>query len=1123
MDSYIKFINDIKKNKSFPEILKDLEDLVKKDFIFKEILNNGLFIKSYADLHINSPLPNSKIIEGEISFIVFTLLQYSEKINKFLIFEDEFEYNLILGNYVKCDNILEKIEYEIGVSDWLTENRFGITQKLRGSEGNWELLKELNTKAQNNYAQFFNYVYSKKAEPETSVHHFYKEIEVITNGLDIATKDYVSLKFNNSNYNYTDYAGILNLESTATLIDKYITTLKVLNELSSQQSYQQLVKKIVNELNEKIKDKRLLRFTEVNYYFNKKINDFNKNILNIYNHYSYGGYENTLKTSINYISLQPCEFSIYEIIVKSLLVLKKDIFKTEISENIDYILENLYYLLKRDSDFYTYKENLLKLFSIFSNLKFFNQLESYIQSITQNSIKTETAKKYFINSKYTNPQVILFNFQNKNKNFPQNIINNNISVKINLLIFQNKLDELEKLNIPPEKKMLYKIRSKIFNDKIIENDVNSIYKLLEDYNLDNNSIEELIYYCYKLLIEHNKLSQITDLIVKYYFLNNHLIERIQIGTITEMVVQDNYDIEYTNINLPILFNIGGSDFYYQYSALDQFLTFEKVELPSQLKIEKYERNKIIYLLEEICNIEVLTNFYLIFNNEEEIIHERVKILEILKNINIEKFEKYDDEINFINYRHKIKKTLRNVNDGKIILNSLSFSEETSKSYEAIYNRLIRLNDFTLKNELSFFDINELAGKYLDEIKNNKTLLNQASFVSFKSLLFDILEDYLFSKKYGLDFILSTRFRHGVIENHIRSVFTNNHLISVKNKDDIYKDIDYWNHYELNGVDNLIINKLQTILKEFSSKIDDYINFIVKEYIQIFTNRFQDKKYALFNYSFTNEYLWLIYKDSLGFNLTYKNFIDTLNDIILKKHTQKLLQSTGDFFIYQINVEFQNLIENLENEIKDSFNYKNLEIFKDLSKSLNNSKTFIEKELHEIARWFKINNTTDSTLEGATIINVSIDSYPYQIPYEIEDTLTVAFDGAYFYIDIIRILVDNALKYSNLDPDKMKLKFYLSNSNIKYLDSGKKEFERTAVEIKIENNFSLDEVEYKEMILRLNEVKNKWNKDLNLVNVEGGSGFQKIEKILKYDLKVFNSNMDYKIDSSKIIVKIQYEI
>jgi hypothetical protein len=126
---------------------------------------------------------------------------------------------------------------------------FALEQKINGSEGNWNLLKKLNESSKNNYAQFFYYVYSKKVEPETSVYHFFKEIETITHVAENGLRDYINIKLNNSNYKYSDILGIVNNESSSSLIDKYLTLIKVLNEILYINDLQNLAKDVLSLFN----------------------------------------------------------------------------------------------------------------------------------------------------------------------------------------------------------------------------------------------------------------------------------------------------------------------------------------------------------------------------------------------------------------------------------------------------------------------------------------------------------------------------------------------------------------------------------------------------------------------------------------------------------------------------------------------------------------------------------------------------------------------------------------------------------------------------------------------------------------------------------------------------------
>ncbi|MNR38041.1 hypothetical protein D3C85_1561130 [compost metagenome] len=95
---------------------------------------------------------------------------------------------------------------------------------------------------------------------------------------------------------------------------------------------------------------------------------------------------------------------------------------------------------------------------------------------------------------------------------------------------------------------------------------------------------------------------------------------------------------------------------------------------------------------------------------------------------------------------------------------------------------------------------------------------------------------------------------------MRPIFTNSNLIGTLNSTGKYNDVQYW----LNVCSDKVVSddislSIQIALKEFSKSIDELISKIVKEDIQIRSNRHLQKKSGLFNYKFTEEYMWIVYK------------------------------------------------------------------------------------------------------------------------------------------------------------------------------------------------------------------------------------------------------------------------
>jgi len=82
--------------------------------------------------------------------------------------------------------------------------------------------------------------------------------------------------------------------------------------------------------------------------------------------------------------------------------------------------------------------------------------------------------------------------------------------------------------------------------------------------------------------------------------------------------------------------------------------------------------------------------------------------------------------------------------------------------------------------------------------------------------------------------------------------------------------------------------------------------------------------------------------------------------------------------------------------------------------------------------------------------------------------------------------------------------------------------RQNITITIENNFS-DRLNINNLKNCFDNIISKWNNDLTNVDEEGGTGFKKIGKMLKYDIKSISSSLNFNIQNETISILLNYEI
>lgn len=328
----------------------------------------------------------------------------------------------------------------------------------------------------------------------------------------------------------------------------------------------------------------------------------------------------------------------------------------------------------------------------------------------------------------------------------------------------------------------------------------------------------------------------------------------------------------------------------------------------------------------------------------------------------------------------------------------------------------------------------------------------------------------------------------------------------------------------NHIKKEIKESLQLAFKKFSESVDELIQTIIKEYLQIQSNNQFKKNLGLFNYRFSDEYIWIVYKEIIDTIDNYEDFI-TYTFEILTVVTNNSLKRVKGFIEKDVNKSFLELINKLENEIKLTISKG--EVWSEINHNINISRTQIEKELFNISNWFKITNDLNiGFLDMDTIIHTAFESYNlYNSELDkINPKINVPennffFEKGFYYIDIFKILIGNSIQHSKSDLKDLDICISVNNKVLNNTETSQNEA-FSIIEILFENNVS-KLIDLDTISENLSKVKKNWNNDLSRVNIERGSGFQKIKRILDYDLKMYESTFDFTTNENRVGIVIKF--
>lgn len=1128
---------------SFGDIKKVIN--ATKTQIFEKYIFGQPLPKNYKEIASENYFPYSFQLSNLLKWMAISFEYYKDQINLFIDLKSEYEKYFLLGQYRQAEAVIEKIEDDICVSLWSIENRLLIAEYDQGLEKNKALLTSINSSENNYLVNVISDFYSRRTEKNISVQKYNDTLNkfLIKNARNNqGVIEYFNFKLNFPNYsNYQYFEMLLYPELRFSIIDRYLSFIQVCKYiLSKKNESEETTSTIINltkRLSILIKDESL---QSINTLFSplSKIEIDEKSILalKIFDEYTAGNYRESQAMSKELITSNPNCLEFYEIYVKSLIRLNSK-YEVLVSERsiANEICLNIFNVLSKGDKTHDAIFNLRKIVTSLGNFDFNNQLYSFIQETIELSKNQNNKIFRELNSKIYNPRLAnaledpkislqyimelkkIFKFSSSTLNFYDNfynaIISSQYSMPHNSVYSKQRIDHYNA--------KLFKIHQKY--DKAI--------KLYENIITDSSSKvpgylqEEIVLDLFECYLSDNFINKGLRLFTHNYFKNELLILKLDVYKLIKLIESDSSKSYLKDIEVTILYH-----FFYSktneigkiYGAYANFMASKGLKKPSELRknLNDYDFESILYFFKNICVPEIIDSS-IYFDDIEEIENERVNICQILSEIDPEKKDSYLAEISSISKKATLRKRLREVDESKIHVDVEGIIKLAGSQISESFLRYKEISSFTDDGKFQVFDILEsIMGEdlhfYFIEADSKGVIKATKSqeFMAYKELFIEIRDHFISSNEYGLDSYLSIKIRHGTFLNHIRSVFKTENLITEKNKDTSnYLENQYWLE-KLIYLEEGVKVHLSDLFNRFSKGVDDIITLASSKWLQVNT---EDKVTdGMFNYVYTDAEIF----KSMNRNKNIEDHIEMIYSICeeLWNRTEVNLTNVRNVLSKDLKLMLLKELTKLESQLKlileDSGSAIDL-----LFRSITKCGTDLQNQIEKISKWFTITEnkrvidfSVQELFETCLTINHII--YPYN-GIEVNPTINSSslLKGSTFthFVDIFSTLFENVVKYAEgrkvdliVNEDKGILEIAFSNVISATL---LQDYEKYCINL--------------EAII--NSIKNKISPDQ--IRKEGGSGFYKIVKILKYDLSVQNSDLVIKHDKKEniLIVTIKLDL
>lgn len=1059
-------------------------------------IHKGLFKFSYLKRksysHFNQvgyPI-QSKSMFPYIWFITYIVEQYSNEICNYLGLRKEYEENVLNGHYESARKNIRDINETIGYSYW------GMEQTIKLER--WA--KDVNSSSQ----------LSQKIIQENQKLSIFCNFYFNTSSVDFASDDVKQIMHNllsqmlKNDESFFQYFASLTIpyEWSFSGINwlQYYTQLSIVDLYNSLRDNiwkfdpQYLIGdfwKCINLIVKLTKDPYLIKYLQIhNIECSEHIsNEEREAIVKLFCTQKYNG---VIDMGETYLSKNPTDFEIMDYVTKSYILTGKEYQLKGGHTNtiINQIRDNYYIYLTHNDQ---YKLAYKKLRTICIAMYSFHSCR-YLLNILEEMENAQFADIYNQSYEYT-PFLSPYDLRIEKKRSH---------------IFLEDYDDYSSAEVSKAAyDTRYEVPALFMNDSLIThlsvNDMKSILNKVTPYMRDcvastifSLLIEKKMWKDAVLFYVDQKLTY-TNIDIKYD--KNKLEKIFQDNVVGDMQIPLEMSIFYTMIDA----NAGT-----RFLSYKHYLKERGVCCASE--IIRIDSPKVYYFLKYVADIHVLELHALQFSTFDQVINERVNICNNLYGISNDK-EMAREVANHVKTQ-EIKKLISTIDESKIFVDEEGLKKSGLEDEQTIFG-LYKSMDSNVQVPDSMLDFYQQIIKGLERSKQSK-LKNvdfDSSNVNYKELLYEqlyrsIRQKFLLDPKYGLDFFLSTRIRHGTLVNQLRKHFEENNLVTNLIDTNQYADNTVWVDEEchLSGEE-----KKQMILEfdNFTREVDQIILSIKNELIQIKYDEYNSDKIDALDYSINDDikkYLDKYSKESA--EIDFESCIDRMFQLLWYQTESNLLQVKKKLEKKHQDLKnaLTHLAQHVHTNVKGIYKSKLIEAIAQCSTSLQNDFGIVEKWLQrrDLKDFeYQYQKVWDTCMAIMSNMNMNLPICKTNIQ---SNTVFKGKSFNYLY-DITHELLNNVCNYQQHSHESIECEIKVNE-------------ESNVLHIQISNSIFPEDIPKIET-----KIKEKSMREMIPTNVtrEGESGMLKIRNIVFYSLRNEHNSYENYIEGNHFISDVKVNI
>lgn len=599
-----------------------------------------------------------------------------------------------------------------------------------------------------------------------------------------------------------------------------------------------------------------------------------------------------------------------------------------------------------------------------------------------------------------------------------------------------------------------------------------------------------IYRCLLLLNDYHGCA---DFVSRAYATSQRLVQHLDISLLARTYSSADASLVSQSFSWPLVLHIHYSadgvvrDSGPVFAAYDNCISLRGAARPSDLfhRIEASEQALFVAFLRDVCTPEILDCAY-IFDGIDSLEDERIYICEFLQSVEPLRADAHATEAATLRKRKLMRKGLRYVASSKIHIDLPTIERSLGQSF------LERLDHFTSVRHLPEFNLPlALVTPSVDIEKSEITYILFGKHLFYK-LFEELCAHFLYSVDFGLDANLSIRIRHGTLSGQLRGMFEVENLVTRRSaQDQPYESNEHW-RTQCSFLSTEQSQCMDDHFRAFSQHVDSTIDELKSSVIQIRTGACPS---GLFDYSYSNAEIESLYERTESASNGPELLVLVFDELL--KRTESNLALVRTALTSRVEQELAAHIDMLSNTV---LSVDSRVRSTDFPGAITRCRTSLQNTMLTISDWFKLaDERAMDDFEIQTVVTAVIEALPpayKRLGHNEHDiSYPVQWKGRLFssLFDAFYLLIDNAYKHGATDNPAISVV-------VKEADEG--------VCISVSNVVSsaTDVIALRKRIAPM--LRSEPMEVMPLIRAEGGTGFYKLRRVLRYDLGLGN---DYSLE------------